>query len=495
MGALVAIVGLRGRPIAAATHGSAHLAILVHRSMERSGPQNGGVSFWYADTSIPSRRAPLDGDRNADVCIVGGGFTGLWTAYYLKQAAPELEIVVLEREFAGFGASGRNGGWLSDHFMVPRSAVARRNGREGVTALLRAMREAVDEVIEVCEREGIDADIVKHGLLQVARSPAQAARLRQSLADDRGWGIGPEDTVEVDAQALAERVRVADATLATWDRHAARVQPAKLVQGLAAAVERLGVTIYESTPVREIEPGAARSARGTVRARHVISCLEGFTADLRGQRRTWLPLNSAIIVTAPLPDGVREQIGWAGEELLGDSAHAYMYAQITADGRIALGGRGIPYRYGSRTDHDGQTQKWTIDQLAATLRGMFPAAATVPIDHAWCGVLGVPRDWWPMVRLDRATGLGIAGGYVGSGVATTNLAGRTLRDLILDQQTELTRLPWVGHSARKWEPEPFRWLGARLIYTLYRYADRRETETGSERTHPAAQLADLISGR
>jgi len=172
-----------------------------------------------------------------------------------------------------------------------------------------------------------------------------------------------------------------------------------------------------------------------------------------------------------------------------------MYAQRTADGRIALGGRGVPYRFGSRTDHDGRTQQRTIDQLTSTLRGMFPAATAVPIDHAWCGVLGVSRNWAPLVRLDRATGLGVAGGYVGSGVSTTNLAGRTLRDLVLDRPTELTSLPWVGGKARKWEPEPFRWLGARLVYGLYRYADRREMESGTERTHPAAQLADLISGR
>jgi len=463
--------------------------------MERSATRNGGVSFWYASTAIPSRRPPLPGDRDADVCIVGAGFTGLWTAYYLKRAAPELEIVLLEREFAGFGASGRNGGWLSDQFTLSRPTVARAHGRDAVLALQRAMRETVDEVIAVCAHEGIEADIVKHGLLRVARGPAQAARLRRSLAEDRDWDIGPDDATELDEAALAERVRVAGATLGTWDRHAARVQPAKLVQGLAAAVERLGVTIYEDTAVSEISPGEARSDRGTVRARHVLSCLEGFTASLEGQRRTWLPLNSAIVATAPLPDAVWQQIGWEGEELLGDSAHAYVYAQRTSDGRIALGGRGVPYRFGSRTDHDGQTQERTIEQITATLRSMFPAAASVGIDHAWCGVLGVPRDWSPTVRLDRATGLGIAGGYVGHGVSTANLAGRTLRDLVLGQRTELAALPWVGHTARRWEPEPFRWLGARLVYTLYRYADRRERATGGERTHPAARFADLISGR
>ncbi len=463
--------------------------------MRRAVPRNGGISFWYASMSMPERRPPLSGDRTADVCIVGGGFTGLWTAYYLKRAAPELDIVVLEREFAGFGASGRNGGWLSSHFAASRAAMARTHGREAVLALQRAMQATVDEVIAVCDAERIEADIVKHGLLHLARSPAQVERLRDEVAEGRAWGLGPDDLVELDEQALAARVLVAGATAAVWSPHAARVQPAKLVQGLAAAVQRLGIPIYESTAVGEILPGAARTNRGTVRARFVLSCLEGFTAGLRGRRRTWLPLNSAMIVTAPLPTAAWEEIGWEGAELLGDAAHAYVYAQRTADGRIALGGRGVPYRFGSRTDRAGRTQRRTIDQLIGALEALFPAAATAPIEQAWCGVLGVPRDWSPTVRLDRATGLGIAGGYVGHGVAAANLAGRTLRDLILERETELTGLPWVGRTTRRWEPEPLRWIGAQLVYALYRSADRREAVTGSPRTHPLARLAAALAGR
>ncbi len=176
-------------------------------------------------------------------------------------------------------------------------------------------------------------------------------------------------------------------------------------------------------------------------------------------------------------------------------AHAYMYSQRTRDGRIALGGRGVPYRFGSRTDRDGQTQERTIRQLIGVLHAMFPAVAGTPIEHAWCGVLGVPRDWSPMVRLDPITGLGMAGGYVGSGVSTTNLAARTLRDLVLGRDTELTRLPWVGHTARRWEPEPLRWLGAQLVYGLYRAADRREAASGAPHTDSLARLASIVAGR
>jgi glycine/D-amino acid oxidase-like deaminating enzyme len=453
---------------------------------------NGEISFWYASTVTPDRRSPLPGDREADVCIVGGGFTGLWTAYYLKRARPELEVVVLEREFAGFGASGRNGGWLSDRFATPRAQMAATHGRERVLALQRAMQATVDEVISVCAAEGIEADIVKNGLLLVARGPAQAARLRSHVEEDRAW---ENEVVELDRQELEARLRVTRGSGGVWSPHCARIQPAKLVQGLAAAVERLGARIYEGTAVTEVAPGEARTDRGTVRAPTVLTCLEGFTASLRGQRRTWLPLNSAIVATAPLPQETWDEIGWQNAELLGDLAHAYMYAQRTADGRIAFGGRGVPYRFGSRTDVNGATQERTIRQLVHLLHEFFPAARSAPIEHAWCGVLGVPRDWSPTVRLDRSTGLGIAGGYVGHGVATANLAGRTLCDLVIGEDTELTRLPWVGRSARNWEPEPLRWIATRVVYGLYRAADRLESRSESGRTSALARLADRVAGR
>ncbi|HEU4976457.1 MAG TPA: FAD-binding oxidoreductase [Baekduia sp.] len=459
--------------------------------------RNGGVSFWYAATALPGRRPPLQGDVTADVCIVGGGFTGLWTAYYLKRERPDLDIAVVEREFAGYGASGRNGGWLSAAFSGSREAMARRHGRQAVIELARAMQATVDEVLEVCRAEAIDADQLKHGLLRVARNPAQAARLEASIVEERGWLPDPErDLVALDCAALLDRVHVEGARAGSWTPHAARVQPAKLVQGLAGAVERLGVTIYEGTSATAAQPGRVETDRGVVRARHVLTCLEGFTAGLAGQRRTWLPLNSAMIATAPLTAGAWERLGWSGDELLGDEAHAYMYAQRTADGRIALGGRGVPYRFGSRTDRDGRTQRTTIEQLIGTLRDMFgEPVRDVAIEHAWCGVLGVPRDWSPTVAFDPATGMGMAGGYVGHGVATTNLAGRTLRDLVLGRETELTRLPWVGKAARRWEPEPLRFAGSRLVYGLYRAADRREMASGTAATSRLARVASAISGR
>ncbi|MEV7414612.1 FAD-dependent oxidoreductase [Streptomyces sp. NPDC089919] len=460
-------------------------------------PVNGGISFWFAQDGLPAPREPLPGDRTADVCIVGGGYTGLWTAYYLKQAAPGLRITVLEQKFCGYGASGRNGGWLYNG-IAGRDRYAKLHGHEAAVRLQRAMNATVTEVVETADKEGIDADVHQGGVLEVAYTPAQFARLKEFHADEVGYG---EDDRELyGARATAARIKVSGAVGSSWTPHGARIHPVKLAKGLADACERLGVTIHESTPVTEIAPGRAVTPYGTVRARHVLRCTEGFTAGLKGHKRAWLPMNSSMIVTDPLPAEAWEAIGWNGRETLGDMAHAYMYAQRTADDRIALGGRGVPYRFGSRTDNDGRTQPATVEALREILVRFFPQLAGAGIAHAWSGVLGVPRDWCATVTLDRATGLGWAGGYVGSGVATANLAGRTLRDLVRQDlgeagPTDLTELPWVGHRVRSWEPEPFRWLGVHALYAAYREADRREAAGLSAATAPLAKLADRISGR
>ncbi|WP_405797746.1 NAD(P)/FAD-dependent oxidoreductase [Streptomyces sp. NBC_01506] len=462
-----------------------------------SSTVNGGISFWYAQDGIPAPREPLPGDATADVCVVGGGYTGLWTAYYLKKAVPFLNITVLEGKFCGYGASGRNGGWLYNG-IAGRDSYALKHGHEAAVRLQQAMNDTVDEVVRVAADESIDADIHRGGVLEVAYTPAQLARLKDFHTTEIAFG--ETDRTLHGARETAERVRVTGAVGSTWTPHGARLHPVKLLKGLAAAVEALGVTIHESTPVTEIKPKHAVTPYGTVRAPYILRCTEGFTAALKGRRRSWLPMNSSMIATEPLPAALWDTIGWEGREALGDMAHAYVYAQRTADDRIALGGRGVPYRYGSRTDNDGRTQPATIAALRDILVRFFPTTAGVRIDHAWSGVLGVPRDWCATVTLDRSTGLGWAGGYVGSGVATANLAARTLRDLIQQDSgqggpTDLTTLPWVNHKVRKWEPEPLRWLGVHTLYAAYRTADRQEATSRTTTTHPLARAADRISGR
>ncbi len=455
---------------------------------------NGNVSFWYADLGgLPEKRAALPGDCEADICIIGAGYTGLWTAYYLKKADPSLSIVIVEREFAGFGGSGRNGGWLSGGFDWSREKYLKDSSRQAVISMQSAMAGTVDEVIRVAEAEGIDADIVRADNLVVATNAAQMGRLADDYRSMRDWEVPAEKVALLSAREATERVQIEGVQGGLVVRGMARVQPAKLARGLADAVERLGVTIYERTAVTGYRKGVVETEQGIVRAPVILRATEGFTAGMPGHEREWLPLNSAQIVTEPLPEALWDEIGWRGHELLGEGAHAYCYAQRTREGRIAMGGRGVPYRFGSRTDVNGQTQEATIAQLHAILLRLFPKLKDVRIDHAWCGVLGVPRDWCTTAGFDEATGLGWAGGYVGLGVSSSNLAGRTLTDLVLKRDTELARLPWVNRKVSPWEPEPLRWLGVHAMYQLYKVADRREAE-GLGRTSRLARLADALTG-
>jgi glycine/D-amino acid oxidase-like deaminating enzyme len=439
-------------------------------------------SWWWADLGgLPAPRPGLEADREADVCVVGGGYTGLWTAYELRRADPLLEVVVLEREVAGFGASGRNGGWVLGEISTG-SRQREVAGPAAIDALERAAQKTVDEVGAACEREGIECDFVKGGSLTVAQTEAQLARLR---------GAPRGEMLSLD-EATA-RVNVAGLRGARFSPHCARVQPAKLARGLAATVERHGGTIYEGTPALTIEPHRVRTPHGSVQARWVVRATEGYTGALPGLHRALLPLSSSMIVTEPLDAATWARIGWEGRETIDDAAHHYCYLQRTADDRIAIGGRGRPYRFGSGTDRAGEIPDATVQQLRGRLARLFPILRDVRVDGAWTGVFGVARDWAAAVHCDRHSGLCWAGGYAGEGVAAANLAGRTLRDLILDRDTDLTRLPWVGHRARAWEPEPLRWLAVQAVYGAFRTADALESRTG--RQSRLAGAAGALSGR
>jgi glycine/D-amino acid oxidase-like deaminating enzyme len=435
------------------------------------------MSFWWDDIGgLRRTRDPLDGAIECDVAIVGGGYTGLWTALELRRADPSLDVVVLEREACGFGASGRNGGWLLGELAGKPS--------ERLTAAIRA---TVDEAAAAIEREGIDCDLVKGGTLSVALDDVNAARLQSDEVNVSEPLMAPRGTW-IDAGALAQRVRVAGARGATFDPDCARIHPAKLVRGLADAAERAGARIFEGTAATAIDPHVARTAAGDVRARWVVRATEGYTPGA-----VLVPISSSMIVTEPLPDVAWLEIGWDGAETMMAAAHAYCYLQRTADGRIAIGGRGTPYRWCGANTRMERPDDRTIASLRARLDALFPAVRDVPTAAAWTGVLGVARDWTPAVRADPATGLAFAGGYVGEGVAAANLAGRTLRDLILGHDTELTRLDWVGHTSPRWEPDPLRWIGIRTVYALYRAADRAEARSG--RPSRVAAVAGRLAGR
>ncbi|QOC93573.1 NAD(P)/FAD-dependent oxidoreductase [Micromonospora craniellae] len=438
------------------------------------------LSYWLSTVDEPlTPRPPLSGDSVADVVIVGAGYTGLWTAYYLAEAEPALRIVVLERQVAGYGASGRNGGWCSALLPTSLTGLARRHGRDAAIAMQHAMYDTVREVGRVVAAEGIDCHWSYGGTVLLARSEPQVQRARATVAEAREFGFGPAD---LDLLGPAEAVARCGATgvrAATYTPHCAALHPARLVRGLARAVERRGVTIHERTPVTEIRPRAAVTPAGTVRAPVVIRATEGYTSALTGHRRALAPVYSLMIATEPLPDETWAEIGLAERETFSDHRHVIIYGQRTADGRLAFGGRGAPYHFGSRVRSDFDREPRVFAALRRSLGDLFPVLGPdVPVTHTWGGPLGVARDWAASVGYHRADGLGWAGGYVGDGVGTSNLAGRTLADLIRNEPTELTRLPWVNHRSPRWEPEPLRWLAVNAGLRLMLSADERESRTG-----------------
>jgi glycine/D-amino acid oxidase-like deaminating enzyme len=431
------------------------------------------LSLWLATLPEPIEpRAPLSGDLSADVAIVGAGYTGLWAAYYLSLLDPGVRVVVLEAEVAGFGASGRNGGWCTGALAGIDGLLSRPSRREAGLALQRAVFDAVDEVGRVSEKEGIDCHYAKGGSLRVATSPAQQEHLQDHLEELGSWGLGADYTW-LEPDAVGERLRVSRCHGALFTPHCAALHPARLARGLANVVERRGVRVFESTPALRIEPGRVVTQQGEVRAGRILRATEAYTRTLASPRLRLLPLHSMMIATEPLDDAAWAGIGLRARETFGDERRVVVYGQRTLDGRLAFGARG-DYRFASGIEDRFDAGDRRFEAVHRALLELLPQLEGVAITHRWGGALGVPRNWRPSVGLDPATGLGWAGGYVGQGVAAANLAGRTWAELAVGADTERCGLPWVGRESRSWEPEPLRWLMVRGIARLGAAADRAE---------------------
>ena len=439
------------------------------------------LSLWHeqvvADGDDLAPRPGLDGDTEADVAIVGAGFTGLWTAYHLLRGDPSLRVVVLERETAGFGASGRNGGWCSALFPAGEAKLTRRHGHDAAVAMGAAMRDTVDEVGKAVAEEAIACDWVKGGTVALARTPVQ---LRRARAEDRFLSAR-------DASAL---VGASNVLGASFTPDCARIQPARLARGLARAVERRGATIYERTTAQTVGPRRVVTDRGVVTARTVVRATEAWSAQLAP--RSVVPVYSLIVATRPLPAAFWDAAGLAGGQTFTDHRHLIVYGQRTADDRLVFGGRGAPYHWRSRIAPAFDRDDRVFTGLRAAARDLFPALVEADFTHAWGGPLGIARDWYASVGLGP-DGLGWGGGYVGDGVGTAHLAGRTLAALVLGRPDPVTRLPWVGHRSRRWEPEPLRWLLVNAGLRLMTLADEEERLT-LRPSLIAAALSRALSG-
>ncbi len=455
------------------------------------------VSYWLetaADDLTP--RPPLDGTTEADVAILGAGMTGLWTAYYLHRADPSLRIVIVERDIAGFGASGRNGAWCAPDLNISMVRLARLHGEDAARRMQQATYDAVDEVGRAATAEGIDAGFHKGGEIIVARGPQGVPSLEAAFEEYRHFGFGDRYRL-LSGDEVAERIRIKGTVKALVSEDAAVVHPGRLTRGLARLLEREGVRIVEQTPVTSFRPkdatgrAALLTPRGEVRAPVLVLAGEAYLSELAPLHRQLVPLWSLIVLTEPVSDGAWAEIGWRGREVVASTRMSIDYLSRTEDGRILFGGRGAPYRYGSPIRLDYDRHDPTHERLRGFVREWFPVLRDVHFTHAWGGPLGMPRDWHPTMAFDPATGIATSRGYIGHGVSTTNLGGRVLRDLITGAKTPLTELPLVNHQSRNWEPEPLRWIGVRYTQWAVGRLDDKIARTG--RPPGGKSLAERIS--
>ena len=445
-------------------------------------------------------RPPLPGDVEVDVAVVGGGFSGLWTAYYLHRLDPSLRIAVLEKTHCGFGASGRNGGWAVGELAGSFEAYAARGGDAAALQLHREVFDSVDEIGRVLHAEDIDGDYAKGGTIYVARSAPQEQRGRADVAESHAHGLTEDDIRWVDAEEASTHLGATKVRGGVHFAHTASVDPAKIARGLADVLERGGVSVFEQTAVLGIEPtsGDAAGARvrtehGTVSADVVVRATEAYTRDLEGERRTIAPIYSFMIATEPLDAGAFQDIGLHQRQTFADMRYMVTYGQRTADDRLAFGCAGVPYLFGSKISAEHENHLPTHRNIHEILVDMLPQVADAEITHRWGGVLGIPRQWVPGLTFDRASGVATLGGYIGEGVAAANLAGRTLAELIVGEETVRTGLPWVGVTNRKWEPEPLRFIGVRASRGILTKADDLEFRKDEEAKF-ATWLSRLLRG-
>lgn len=423
------------------------------------------------------KRAPLAEDISADIVIIGAGYTGLWTAYYLLKNSPTLRIVILEKEQVGFGASGRNGGWASSIFPVSLSKVTKDFSKVAAVEVQLALNHAVDEIGNVLTEESIDADYCKEGYISIARTPAQLTRANAAVNETQSFGLLDQWQL-MNADTANEKLLIKNSLGAIYTPHCAVIHPGKLVKSLAQTVEKMGATIYEQSEVIKIDSKKVQTAHHSVSAPHIVRATESYSCQLENYKRSTIPLYSLALATEPIPKPLQEKLKLNHRMAFNDMRHLLVYAQMTADGRLVIGGRGAPYHYGSKISSHYDIVDSVHQKILQTTTDFFPDLKDLKVTHRWGGSLAIARDWYPSVGLDRMTGIAWAGQYAGDGVTMSNLSGRILANLLLDIDEPINHLPFVNRISRTWESEPFRWFGINMGLTVTSFGDKEEKLTG-----------------
>ena len=419
------------------------------------------MSLWWSLVDHPIF-TPGNLDRPWDVVIVGGGFSGLWTAHHLKEWEPTLRIAILERNLVGSGASGRNGGWVSALYPIEDHKLLKHSTEDSIRALHSQLRNTIDDIGSFAKKEKFDCGFTKGGSLTIARNEGQLQRLTSHLE--------PEYAL-LDARETKSRIHMNGALGSTFTPHCAAINPAALVAELARSLERRGVSIFENTQGLISSRNSVSVAGNVLESTFIVRATEAYHEGTRDQ----VPIYSLMIATAPLPAEVFAEIGIGHRETFAEASHLVTYAQRTADGRLAIGGRGAPYTWGSLRKDSSEHHRRDHQRLRAMARDWFPVLAKYEFAYSWGGAVGVTRDWAPYVRVSE--NYGDMGGYAGDGVALSYLAGGAMADLILQKETDRSQLPFVGWKSPQWEPEPLRWLAINAAIRLSGLADKEEKRT------------------
>lgn len=429
-------------------------------------------SLWWDSLSKPLKpRESVNSNLNFDVAIIGAGYTGLWSAYYLKQKEPNLNICVFDASVAGFGASGRNGGWCSALFPVGLDKLAKQSDRQTAIRMQKTMFETVNEVGRIIEKENIDAEWQKGGSYSIARDDIQLKRAKMEANHFKEWGFNDDDFTFLNEAEAKERINASNILGTTFTPHCAAINPAKLVRQLAEVIEKMGVKIFENSKVTNFSQNQVFVNNYLIKTNFIINATEAYRSNFKKYKRASIPVYSLMIATEPLSQNIWNEIGLKNRETFADYRNVIIYGQRTKDNRFAFGGRGAPYHFGSKINPIFDQHKKTHEDLLETLIDIFPVIKGVKVTHTWGGPLAIARDWASHVTFNQKSNILSAGSYVGDGVGTSNLAGRTISDLILNRSTDLTNLPWVQHKSKKWEIEPFRWIGVNSTLQMAKIAD------------------------
>jgi glycine/D-amino acid oxidase-like deaminating enzyme len=431
--------------------------------------------FWHT-TQPYTPGTPLAGDLDVDVAIVGGGYTGLAAAHFLKQAQPGLSIAVLESAWIGFGASGRNAGFSMTKIGMMHSLTALRFGRTRAREAHEYADRAVTLLRDLVAELGLDCDYEHPGFLWVATSPRYSERLLKEIALVHRMGISGIQLID-----HAELVGRVDSPTyvgpAWWEPNCGLVNPAKLAWAWRDVVVGEGVQVFEGTPVSSVEPGVAHgrvalnTPHGRVAADKVVLATNAWSHHFPPLARRQVPVWTYIVLTEPLTDAQRESIGWAGREGVEDFRDLVHYYRLTPDGRLLIGGRDVGLGDGVAMDFDDDERTWAA--LRQDVRRMFPGLRDVRFSHAWGGPVSATLDMFPAIGYAGSKDVVYSFGCVGHGVSTTHLNGRTIADLVLERDTDLTDTFFVDRRLVPFPPGGLGHATAQRIAAVMRWEDRR----------------------